>query len=126
MNKNFTFFAGGLLNSREEPAAARWVDTGNDKLIKSRRLFPTRQSLQPISIAEPGSHRRLTGADEKRFYQFADFLEGSLFNRRREKGYRDYKIALVTVRPGEMLDMGNLKCQPPGAVNCEECRRHNS
>jgi Carboxypeptidase regulatory-like domain len=62
-----------------------------------------------IDSVEPESHRRTTGADEKGFYQFVDVPEGRYSIVVTKKGYRNYKIPLVTVRPGEAVKMPEIK-----------------
>jgi uncharacterized GH25 family protein len=61
-----------------------------------------------IDSVEAESHRKTTGADERGFYQFVDVPEGRYSIVVKKKGYRDYKISLVTVRPGETVNMPEI------------------
>ena len=63
-----------------------------------------------IDSVEP--HRRTTGADEKGFYQFVDVPMGRYSIVVQKKGYRDYQIPEVTVRPGETVNLPDTKMTP--------------
>lgn len=67
-----------------------------------------------IDSVEPGSHRRTASADEKGFYQFVDVPEGRYSIVVRKKGYRDYRIPLVTVRGGETVDLPEIEMAAAG------------
>jgi hypothetical protein len=68
-----------------------------------------------IDAVEPESHRRATGTDEQGFYQFADVPTGRYSVVVKKKGYRDYKIPLVTVRPGETVNVPEIKMSIAGS-----------
>ena len=68
-----------------------------------------------IDAVEPGSRRMTTSADEKGFYQFVEVPEGRYSIVVKKKGYRDYKIPLVTVRPGETVNMPEIKMSIAGS-----------
>ncbi len=67
-----------------------------------------------IDSVEPESHRRVTGTDEKGFYQFVDVPEGRYSIVVKKKGYRDYKISLVRVRGGETVNVPAIQMSPAG------------
>lgn len=65
-----------------------------------------------IDSVAPESHRRTTAADEKGFYQLVDVPEGRYSIVVKKKGYRDYQIPMVTVRPGETVNMPAITMSP--------------
>jgi hypothetical protein len=65
-----------------------------------------------IDSVEPESHRKTTGSDEKGFYQFVDVPPGRYAVVVKKGGYRDYKIPLVTVRPGETVKLPDVAMSP--------------
>ncbi len=65
-----------------------------------------------IDAVEPESHRRTTGADRQGIYQFVEVSPGHYSILVKESGYRDYKIPVVTVRPGETVNMPDIKMSP--------------
>jgi hypothetical protein len=65
-----------------------------------------------IDSVEPESHHRSTGADKQGFYQFVDVPEGRYSIVVRKSGYQDYTVPEVTVRPGETVNMPEIKMSP--------------
>lgn len=68
-----------------------------------------------LDSVEPGSNRQVTGADKDGTYQFVDVPPGRYSILVQESGYQDYKIALVTVHPGETVKMDEIKMSPARA-----------
>jgi hypothetical protein len=62
-----------------------------------------------IDSVEPESSRRTTGADKKGVYQFVEVPPGRYSIVVTQNGYRDYTVPLVTVRPGETVNMPDIK-----------------
>ena len=64
-----------------------------------------------IDTVEP--QRMMTSADENGFYQFVEVPEGRYSIVVRKKGYRDYRVPVVTVRGGETLPVP-VRMSPAG------------
>lgn len=62
-----------------------------------------------IDSVEREAHRRITGSDEKGFYQFVDLPEGRYSILVKKEGYREYEIPVVSVRGGEKVNMPTIK-----------------
>ncbi len=65
-----------------------------------------------VDSVEPDSHTRTTNADERGLYQFVDVPEGRYSIVVQKKGYRDYTIAMVSVRGGETVNMPEIEMSP--------------
>jgi hypothetical protein len=65
-----------------------------------------------IDAVEPENYRRTTGADRQGIYQFVELSPGHYSILVKKGGYRDYKIPVVTVRPGETVNMPDIKMSP--------------
>lgn len=65
-----------------------------------------------LDSVEPDSTRQITGADKDGNYQFVDVPPGRYSIVVQENGYEDYKVALVTVHPGETVKMAEIKMSP--------------
>jgi hypothetical protein len=65
-----------------------------------------------IDSVEPESSRRTTGADKQGVYQFVEVPPGRYSIVVRKSGYLDYTVPLVTVYPGETVNMPEIKMSP--------------
>jgi hypothetical protein len=68
-----------------------------------------------IDSVDPESHRRTTGADKRGFYEFVEVPPGHYSIVVKMKGYREYTIPQVTVRPGETVRMPEIKMSSSAA-----------
>lgn len=67
-----------------------------------------------IDSVEPESHRRSTATDRQGIYQFVDVPEGRYSIVAKKKHYQDWKVPLVTVYPGQTVNMMEIKMTPAG------------
>lgn len=68
-----------------------------------------RLSTTNIDSVERESHRRFGASDEHGFYQFVEVPPGHYSLVAKKKGYRDYTVSLVTVYPGQTVQMMDIK-----------------
>lgn len=62
-----------------------------------------------VDSVNPESQRMTSGTDQKGFYQFVDVPEGRYSIIVTKKGFEEYKVPLVTVRPGETVKLPAIK-----------------
>jgi hypothetical protein len=99
--------------------------TSQQPLVGSIQGTVTNQQEAPIPYAdltatnidnvEPESGRQTTGADKQGIYQFVEVPPGRYSIVVRKSGYRDYTVTLVTVYPGETVNMPEIKMSPVAA-----------
>jgi hypothetical protein len=67
-----------------------------------------------IDSVEPESSRRSSGTDRQGTFQFIQMSPGRYSIVAQRNGYRDYKVPLVNVYPGETVTMPEIKMSPAG------------
>lgn len=72
-------------------------------------------TLTNIDSVERESGRRITTADKSGRYRFAQLPPGHFSIVVQKTGYQDYTVPLVTVRPGETVNVPEIKMSPATA-----------
>ncbi len=70
-----------------------------------------------LDSVDPDSGRQTTGADKQGIYHFVEVPPGRYSIVVRKKGYQDYKVTLVTVHPGEKVNMPEIKMAPGSSLH---------
>lgn len=65
-----------------------------------------------IDAVEPENHRHTSGTDKYGIFQFVDLSPGSFSITVQKRGYRDYTVPVVNVRPGEAVKMPDIRMSP--------------
>ncbi len=80
--------------------------------IKDQRGLPLPDATLTatnVDAVEPDSHRHASSTDKNGIFQFVDLSPGHFSIVAHKRGYRDYKVPVVTVRPGEAVKLPDIK-----------------
>lgn len=84
-------------------------------MIKDQRGVPVPDAsltATNIDAVEPENHRHTTGTDKYGIFQFVDLSPGHFSITVQKRGYRDYTVPVVNVRPGEAVKMPDIRMSP--------------
>lgn len=84
-------------------------------IIRDQRGAPLPDAILTatnIDAVEPESHRHTSGTDQYGIFEFVDLSPGRFSIAVHRKGYRDYMVPVVNVRPGEAVKLPDIRMSP--------------
>jgi Carboxypeptidase regulatory-like domain len=83
--------------------------------VKDQRGVPLADAVVTatnIDAVEPETYRHTASTDKDGTFQFIDLSPGRFSIMVQKRGYRDYTIDLVNLRPGEAVKIPEIKISP--------------